>query len=106
MRERHIGAPVHLGDLERGDFVEIGDHLLHPEVAHDERLEIEGRAQEGEEALTVDVYGQRLLADYLGLDLLEAAALELEIRPHRPYRATPVRKGKGPQTGPRANRVK
>ena len=98
-RQRHVGAPVHLRDGKTGDLVEARDHLLHPEVAQDEGLEIEGRAQEGEEALAVDVHGQRLLPDYLGLDFLEAAALELEVRPHRPYRATPVRKTKGPRPG-------
>src|SRR6266487_341761 len=98
-RQRHVGAPVHLRDGKTGDLVEARDHLLHPEVAQDEGLEIEGRAQEGEEALAVDVHGQRLLPDYLGLDFLEAAALELEVRPHRPYRATPVRKTKGPPVG-------
>src|SRR5215470_12190054 len=52
--------------------------------------QIEGRAQEAEEALLVDVDGERLLADDLALDLmLQAPAPDPEVRAHGPYRAMP-----------------
>src|SRR5262250_378565 len=51
---------------------------------------IEGRAREGEEALPVDVGGERLLADDLALDLVHAPTPDLEVRAHGPYRAMPA----------------
>src|SRR5215510_14247453 len=75
MRELDVGAAIDLGDPEGGNLVEAADDLLHPEIAEHQGLEVEGRAQEGEEALTVDVDGERLLADDLALDLVQAPTL-------------------------------
>ena len=78
------------GDHEGGNLVEAADDLLHPEIAEHQGLEVEGRAQEGDEALTVDVDGERLLADDLALDLVQAPTPDLEVRAHGPYRAMPA----------------
>src|SRR5262250_352269 len=51
---------------------------------------IEGRAEEDEAALPVDVGGERLLADDLALDLVHAPTPDLEVRAHGPYRAMPA----------------
>src|SRR5213596_4412376 len=101
MGQRHVGTAVHLGDPQRSHLVEAGDDFLHPEIAEDERLELERRAEKSEEALAVDVHGERLLANDFALDLFQPTRPKLEIRPHGPYRATPVGKDKGPRVGAR-----
>jgi hypothetical protein len=85
MGQRHVGTPVDLGDPDRRDVLQAPDHLLDPEVPDDELLELEWRAEQGEKAIAVDVYRQRLLAHDAALDLLDATAFDLQIRSHGPF---------------------
>ena len=81
--EGHLRAAVHGGHVEPGDLGEILDHLLHPEVADDERLELDRRAEEREELRAIHVDRQRLFAHDLAGDLVGAIALDSEIGSHR-----------------------
>ena len=81
--EGHLRAAVHGGHVEPGDLGEILDHLLHPEVADDERLELDRRAEEREELRAIHVDRQRLFAYDLAGDLVGAIALDSEIGSHR-----------------------
>src|SRR4030095_6075634 len=97
--QRHVGAAVHLGDPQRGDLVETGDDLLHPEVAEDERLQLAKKAEKSEKTLSVDVHGERLLANDFALDLFQPPGPELEIRPHGPIVPRRLGKTRGPRAG-------
>src|SRR3989304_1182552 len=67
---------------------------------------VERRGEEGQEALAVDVDGQRLLADDVAFDLVQTTALELEIRAHGPIVPRPSGKAKGPPLGDRCSIAK
>jgi hypothetical protein len=98
--KRHVCPAVDLGDLELGDVVEARDDLLHPEVAQHELLELKRRAEQRQEALAVDVDGQRLLADDVTLDLLQPAVFDLKVRAHGPIVPCQSGKAKGSRRGP------
>src|SRR5262249_48215363 len=59
-----------------------GDHLLQPEVADHQAVELGRRGQEGEELLTVHEHREGLLANDVPLDLPEASRLPAVVDAH------------------------
>jgi len=54
-RELDVRPSIHLRDVEADDVVDGPDDSFHPQVAHHERVDLEGRAEEGDEPLAVHV---------------------------------------------------
>ena len=66
------------------DLVEPADDLLHPEVAHDERLEVDGRAEKCQKLLTIHVDRQRLLTNDFTGDFVGVGSAEPKVGAHDP----------------------
>ncbi len=80
--ERDLRPPVDRRDLDVADLLEPADDLLHPEVAHDQRLEVDGRAEECQKLLAIHVDRQRLLTNDFTGDLVGVGSADPKVGAH------------------------
>src|SRR5439155_1204608 len=64
-------------------LLDVADHLLHPKVADDQRLEHHRCAEQREKLLAVDVDGEGLLADDVAGHFAHATGPDGDVRAHR-----------------------
>jgi len=80
--ELDVRPSIHLRDVDADDVVDTVDDLLHPQAAYHKGVDLEGRAEQGDETLAVHVDTEGQLGDDGVPHLGDVRASDLKVYSH------------------------